>query len=149
MERKKILGASSVVDFELLLNRYSFFEALENELLPSTRIEIKLMIESDNNLIWQAADDCRVMIMKMQLFVPRIVFNSVGQSLYIKQYLKPHKWTYLRENIARSKSTRQRSGHFTISSGESKPRQVFVFIINDAYLDNQAANPFLYDTFSV
>ena len=87
LERKKILGASSVVDFELPLNRYSFFESLENELLPSTRIEIKLMIESDNNLIWQAANDCRVMIMKMQLFVPRIVFNSEGQTLYMSQIL--------------------------------------------------------------
>ena len=105
------------------------------------------MIESDNNLIWQAADDCRVMITKMQLFVPRIVFNSEGQSLYMSQYLKPHKWTYLRENIARSNSTQQRSGHFTISSGEYKPHHVFLFIIDDVNLDNQAANPFLYDTF--
>ena len=82
-------------------------------------------------------------------FVPRIGFNSEGQTLYMSQYLKPHKWTYLRENIARSSSTQQRSGHFTISSGESKPRHVFVFIIDDANLDNQEANPFLYDTFSV
>ena len=87
--------------------------------------------------------------MKMQLFLPRIVFNSEGQTLYMSQYLKPHKWTYLRENIARSNSTQQRSSHFTTSSGESKPRHVFVFIIDDANLDNQAANPFLYDIFSV
>ena len=87
--------------------------------------------------------------MKMQLFVPRIVFNSEGQTLHMSQYLKPHKWTYLRENIARSNSTQQRSGHFTICSGESKPRHVFFFIIDDANLDNQETNPFLYDTFSV
>ena len=78
----------------------------------------------------------------MQLFVPRIVFSSEDQ-LYMSQYLKPHKWTYLRENIARNNSTPQRSGHFTISSDESKPRHVFVFIIDDANLDNQEANPFV------
>ena len=67
----------------------------------------------------------------------------------MSQFLKPYKWTYLRENIERSNSTTQRSGHFKISSGISKPRHVFVFIINDASIDNQTSNPFLYNTFSV
>ena len=49
----------------------------------------------------------------------------------------------------RSNSSKQRSGHFNISSGISKPRHVFVFIINDANIDSQTANPFLYNTFSV
>ena len=67
----------------------------------------------------------------------------------MSQFLKPHKWTYLRENIKRSNSSTQNSGHFQISSGISKPRHVFVFIINDANLNAQTANPFLYNTFSV
>ena len=49
----------------------------------------------------------------------------------------------------RSNSSSQRSGHFNITSGISKPRHVFVFIINDANINAQAANPFLYNTFSV
>ena len=67
----------------------------------------------------------------------------------MSQYLKNHKFTYLRENIERSNSSQQRAGHFRISSGISKPRHVFVFIINDANIDVQTANPFLYNTFSV
>ena len=67
----------------------------------------------------------------------------------MSQYLKTHKWTYLRENIERSNSSRQRAGHFRISTGISKPRYVFVLIINDANMDAQTANPFLYNTFSV
>ena len=66
----------------------------------------------------------------------------------MSQYLKDRKWTYLRENIERSNSSQQRAGHFRISSGISKPRHVFVFIINDANIDAQTANPFLYNTFS-
>ena len=85
----------------------------------------------------------------MQLFIPRITFNSEGQSSYISQYLKPRKWTYLRENIERSNSSEQRSGNFKISSGISKPRHVFVYIINDANINAQTANPLLYNTFSV
>ena len=85
----------------------------------------------------------------MQLYVPGITFNSEGQSSYMSQYLKTYKWTYLRENIERSNTSRQRSGHFRISTGISKPRHVFVFIINDANIDAQTANPFLYNTCSV
>ena len=148
--RKALLGASTTVNTEIPLNRYSFFEMLENKLLPNTRVEMNFEIESDGNLIWQAgADHCRVVITRMQLYVPRITFNSQGQSAYMSQYLKPHKWTYLRENIERSNSSQQRAGHFRISSGLPKPRHVFVFIINDANIDAQTVNPFLYNTFSV
>ena len=55
----------------------------------------------------------------------------------------------LRENVERSNSSRQRAGHFKISTGISKPRHVFVFIINDANIDAQTENPFLYNIFSV
>ena len=147
--RKALLGSSTTVNTEIPLNRYSFFEMLENKLLPNTRVEMNFEIESDGNLIWQAGADCRVVITRMQLYVPRITINSQGQSAYMSQYLKPHKWTYLRENIERSNSSQQRAGHFRISSGLPKPRHVFVFIINDANIDAQTVNPFLYNTFSV
>ncbi|CAH3018424.1 unnamed protein product, partial [Porites evermanni] len=147
--RKALLGVSAKVNTEIPLNRYSFFKMLEDELLPNTRVEMNFEIESDGNVIWQAGANCRVVITRMQLYVPRITFNSEGQSSYMSQYLKNHKWTYLRENIKRSNSSQQRAGHFRISSGISKPRHVFVFIINDTNIVAQTANPFLYNTFSV
>ena len=52
--RKALLGVSSTVNTEIPLNRYSFFEMLEDELLPNTRVEMNFEIESDGNLIWQA-----------------------------------------------------------------------------------------------
>ena len=48
--RKALLGLSVVVNTEIPLNRYAFFEALRDELLPSTRLEMNLGIESDANL---------------------------------------------------------------------------------------------------
>ena len=81
--RKALLGVSSTVNTEIPLNRYSFFEMLEDELLPNTRVEINFEIESDGNLIWQAGADCRVVITRMQLYVPRITFNIEGQSSYM------------------------------------------------------------------
>ena len=101
--RKALLEVSPTVNTEIPLNRYPFFEMLEDELLPNTRVEMNFEIESDGNLIWQAEADCRVVITRMQLYVPQITFNSEGQSSYMSHFPKNHKWTYLRENIERSK----------------------------------------------
>ena len=49
--RKALLGTSSNVNVEILLNRYSFFEGLDNELLPKMKVGIILDLESDANLI--------------------------------------------------------------------------------------------------
>jgi len=74
--QKELLGASAKVLTEIPLNSYSFFESLENDLLPNLRIELNLTIDSDDNIIRQGADDCRLIITRMQLVVPRITFNS-------------------------------------------------------------------------
>ena len=38
--KKALLGASVIVNTEIPLNRYSFFESLENKLLPNSKVEI-------------------------------------------------------------------------------------------------------------
>ena len=148
--RKALLGDSATVRCEIPLNRYSFFESLEDKLLPNTKIELNIEIESDNNLIWRAGGaDCRVILTRMQLFVPRLTFNSEGQKIYIEKYLKPYKWIYLNEVVERSNNGQQQTGQFRITNGISKPRHVFVWAINTANVDIQTANPFLYNTFSL
>ena len=149
-KRKALLGTSSTVRCEIPLNRYSFFEALEDKLLPNTKIEINFEIEKDDNLIWRAGGNrCRVVVTRLQLFVPRLVFNAEGSKLFMENYLKPYKWTYLKEVVERNIAGNQRTGNFRITNGISKPRHVFVFIINTPNIDTQTANPFLYNTFSV
>ena len=148
--RKVLLGDTGTVRCEIPLNRYSFFETLEDKLLPNTKIELNIELESDNNLIWRTGGaDCRVILTRFQLFVPRLVFNSEGQKLYADNYLKPYKWTYLNEVVERSNNGQQQSGQFRITNGISKPRHVFVWAINTANVDVQTANPFLYDTFNL
>ena len=148
--RKALLGDSATVRCEIPLNRYSFFEALEDKLLPNTKIELNIEIESDNNLIWRTGgNDCRVILTRFQLFVPRLTFNSEGQKLYADNYLKPYKWTYLNEVVERSNNGQQQTGQFRITNGISKPRHVFVWALNTANVDSQEQNPFLYNTFSL
>ena len=148
--RKLLLNGGATVNAEIPLNRYGFFESLHGELLPNSRIEIRIDLESDNNIAWRAGGaDCRVVLTKFQLIVPRIVFNADGKSLYMKEYLDTRKWTYLRELVERGNSTQQQSANFRISTSINKPRHVFVFILNDADLETQTVNKFLYNTFNV
>ena len=67
----------------------------------------------------------------------------------MENYLKPYKWTYLNESVLNYNPTTERTGHFRVKNGVSKPRHVFVFFINNATMNNQPENPFLYNTFSV
>ena len=153
--RKQLLGASAEVNCEIPLNRYSFFEELQDKLLPNMKIDLEIEFDDDNNLIWRggAADAAgtsyRLIITRLQLFVPRLIFNSEGQKLYMQNYLKPYKWTYLAETEYTSNVITQGRGYFRITNGIRKPRHVFVFIINNANLNNQLQNPFFYNTFSV
>ena len=139
--RKAILIDSATVRCEIPLNRYSFFESLDDKLLPNTKIELNIELESDGNLIWRAGgNDCRVILTRFQLFVPRITFNKKGQEIYLKNYLKPYKWMYLNEVVERSNNSQQQTGHFRISNAISKPRHVFVFGINTANISSNNAN---------
>ena len=155
--RKVLLGTEAVskVNCEIPLNRYSFFEVLQDKLLPNVRIEIQIEIENDKNLIWRAgaADAAgttfRLIITRLQLFVPRIIFNAQGFKLYEDDFFKPFKWKYLAETTYNQNMNTQRSGTFRLTNGISKPRHVFIFIVNNANLDDQRYNPFLYNTFSV
>ena len=67
----------------------------------------------------------------------------------MENYLQPCKSTYLNEVVERSGALRQQTGNFRITNAISKPRHVFVFIINTPNIESQTANPFLYNTFNV
>ena len=55
---------SATVNVEIPLNRYSFFEALRDQILPNMKVELSIDLESDGDVIWQGADDCRVVLLK-------------------------------------------------------------------------------------
>lgn len=139
-ERKKQLGNSRIVNCEIPLNRNSFFEALRDKMLPDSRFQLNIEFESDNNLIWREGDDvCRVIITKLQLYIPRVKCKTAVE--FPKSYLN--------EYVMTSTDLRQREGNFRITNEVSKPRNVFIFIVNSANMNSQTANPFLYQTFNV
>ena len=148
--RKALLGDSATVRCEIPLNRYSFFETLEDKLLPNTNIELNIEIESDNNLIWRVGgNNCRVILTRLQLFVPRLTFNSEGQKLYIDNYLKPYKWTYLNEVVERSNNGQQQTGQFRITMVSQNHVMYLFGQLIQPMLTHKTQNPFLYNTFSL
>ena len=50
-KRKSILKNSIIVNCETPLNRYSFFKVLKDKMLPNSKFELNIVLESDNNLI--------------------------------------------------------------------------------------------------
>ena len=138
-KRKKQLGNSSIVNCEIPLNRYSFFEALKDKMSPDSRFELNIEFESDNNLIWRRGNDvCRVIITKLQLYIPQ---NTLITKMTPKSYLN--------EYVTNSTNLRQREGNFRITNEVTKPRHVFIFIVNSDNINSQIENPFLYQTFNV
>ena len=51
--RRTLIGNSSTISCDIPLNRYYFFESLEDKLLPNTKIELNIELETDGNLIWR------------------------------------------------------------------------------------------------
>ena len=128
------MGTSAEVNCEIPLNRYSFFEELQDKLLPNVRIELQIEMENDKNLVWRgdgqadaAGTTYRLIVTRLQLYVPRMIFNSEGQKLYLENYLKPNKWTYLTETTYNQDMRTQRTGNFRLTNGILKPRHVFIF----------------------
>ena len=147
--RKLLLGASAKVNCEISLNRYSLFQELQDKLLPNVKIELQIEMENDKNLIWRgdgqadaAGTTYRLIVTRLQLFVPRLIFNSEGQKLYLENYL-------ITETTYNQDMRTQRTGNFRLTNGILKPRHVFIFFIKNTSLDNQLENPFLYDTFTI
>ena len=131
--RRVLLDLSSTVNCEIPLNRYSFFEELQDKLLPNMKIDLDIEFENDKNLIWRgdranadgAANNFRLIIKRLQLFVPRLIFNSEGQKLYLENYLKPYKWTYLKEEVSTSNVSTQKFRPFQNNKWNTKTKTCF------------------------
>ena len=137
--RKEVLGTSSIVNCEIPLNRYSFFNVLNNKLLPGEKFELFVEIENDNNLTWRTTlVNLRTVITDLQLVIPKF-----------QPKLTTRSWSYLNEYVVTLLNLRQKEGIFKITNSISKPRHVFEFIINKTKVSSPANNPFLYNTFDV
>ena len=144
-KRKILTDAGAVNSISIPLNSYSYFAAFKNNLHPNLKTNILLELENDNNIIFKHANapNSKVILTKLRLWVPKIIFNEAGLKDYLEDYLKPKKWIYLKEHheIKQSNAT---NDAFRISTGIRRPRHVFIWAVPELAYNNQGANIFTF-----
>ena len=95
------------------LNRYSFFEELEDKMLSPMQLQFNINLQNDAELIYMntGVDAGRVVINRFLLWVPKLISKVVLSEEFVEKYEKPSKWTYNREMYQVSAPTNS-SGFF-------------------------------------
>ena len=105
-------------------------------MLPPSQIQINATLTDDNVLIYKTAaidrdhpgaEDGRVVVTKFILWIPRMIFNSIGLIYVMKNYMIPTNWTYLREMVQTLNKIKHVDNNFRISPSILDPKYVFVF----------------------
>ena len=149
-KRKILTDAAAVNKISIPLNQYSYFAAFKNQIHPNIKTNILIKLEDDNNIIFKkaAAPDSKVIVTKMRLWCPKIIFNGLGMKEYTEKYLKPKKWIYLMEHQESTQTTATNS-FFRISTGIRRPRHVLVWVVPTASYSSQEHDIFTFKTFAI
>ena len=150
-KRKILLAAGAEDNIHLPLNRFGFFDSLEERIPPNAKVTVNVRLEDDDNVLFRAnaANAGRYIITKFRLWVAFVKLNDSGQQIYLEKFLKPHRWTYLKEQLVVSGPLRQKNGKFKITNAIQRPKHVFVWVLNGAKLSDQEQNMFLFNTFNI
>ena len=150
---KRVEGGGNppqLVETIIPLNRYSFFEDLQDKILPPMQMEFNVTFQDDAELIWQDDGTARrVVIRNFELWVPSLQFTSEGLKMVNENFLKPSKWKYLQETIHSSTSRRDATGTWQISPGVKNAKHDFVYIQQTRKSNAFQFNPYIFDTFNI
>ena len=129
---KRVEGGGNpprIVETIIPLNRYSFFEDLQDKILLPMQMEFNVTFQDDAELIWQNDGTARrVVVRNFEFWVLSLQFTSEGQKMTNENFLKPSKWKYLQETVHASTSRRDATGTWQISPGVKNAKHVFVYI---------------------
>ena len=146
-------GGAKNIHTTIPLNRYSFFQELEDEILPPMQLEFEIDLNEDEVLIHMAngTDPGRVVVKQFYLLIPKMVPKDSKYDEYVKDFLKPVKWTYLQDLHVQSAVTRIVKNEFRISPAIDNVRHVFFYLQrnkgpND---DESERTPHIFDTFKL
>ena len=146
-------GGPRSINETIPLNRYSFFERLENKLLPPMQLQIEITFNDDAELIHMAngTDDGRVVVKRFFLWLPKLVPKDSLYSEYVTEFLKPTKWTYMRDLYNQSANTQALQNMFQISPAIDNVKHVFAYLQRTNGPNNVETErtPYIYDTFKL
>ena len=114
------------------------------------QLEFLITLQNDRELIYQNDGTARrIVVRKLELWVPQLHFTGKGQTFVNENFLKPTQWKYLKENIFSLSERRDESGMFMIGSGIKKSKHVFVFFQQARKINRYEQNPYFFDTFDI
>ena len=146
-------GGARIINEMIPLNRYSFFQELERNMLPPMQLTIELTLNEDSEMIHMAngTDAGRVVINRLYLWLPRLIPKDSMYSNFISEFLKPTSWIYMRDLYNQSANTRALQNMFQISPAIDNVEHVFVYLqrTNGPNDDENERTPYLFDTFKL
>ena len=150
-KRKALTDGGLTQNISLPLNLYSYFASFKRNIHPNLKINIELRLEQDVNLIFRnAAEDGKIIVSKLRLWCPKLIFNAEGLNLYRSDYMKPKKWSYLTEYFYKfTRAGDNRGDMVRLVTSIRKPRHVFIWTVPEASYAAQTANIFVFDTNSI
>ena len=151
-KRKKLTAEGAARNISIPLNLYSYFASFERNIHPNLKINIELRLEQDINLIFRggAADDGKIIVTKLRLWCPKLIFNAEGLNLYRSDYMKPKKWPYLTEYFYKfTRAGDNRGDMVRLVTSIRKPRHVFIWTVPEASYAAKTSNIFVFDTNSI
>ena len=122
-------GGAKNISTIIPLNRFSFFEELEDKMLPPMQLQFDVRLQDDDELIHMAngTDAGRVVVDRFSLFVPKITPKLPLYDKFISSFLEPKQWSYLVEMNNKSAPTKV-SGYFQITPSVDNVKHVFVYL---------------------
>ena len=145
-------GAKSINEM-IPLNRYSFFQELERKMLPRMQLTIELTLNEYSELIHKeaGADDGRVVVKRLYLWIPKLIPKDSMYSTFVSEYLQPKTWTYLRDLYNQSANTQAVQNMFQISPAIDAVKHVFIYLQRtDGPNDEESERtPYICDTFKL
>ena len=153
-EARRLITQAGNANAIIPLNRWSFFEELNDKMLVPMQLQFNIELNSDDEMVHKAhaADPARVVINSFILWVPRLTPRDSMYDKFVSSFLKETQWKYMREMYNVSAPTKH-SGFFQISSSIDNVKHIFVYFKNsyrNANDHRQAENsPYTMNTFSL
>ena len=145
-------GAKSINEI-IPLSRFTFFEKLEDNMLPPMQLTIELTLNEDDELIHKAAgaDDGRVVVKRLYLWLPKLLPKDSLYSQFVSDFLKPKEWTYMRDLYNQSANTQAVQNMFQISPAIDAVKHVFIYLQRtDGPNDEESEQtPYIFYTFKL
>ncbi|PFX12016.1 hypothetical protein AWC38_SpisGene24094 [Stylophora pistillata] len=148
--RKTLLAAGTENNIRIPLNRFGFFKSLEEQIAPNGKVIFNITLEDDANVLFRpnAAAEGRFIATKFVLWIPKMELINEGKKALVANYFRPHTWPYQRESVFTSLPLRRRRGTLKITNTTSKPRHVFIWVLNATKLSDEEQNMFVFNTFN-